>query len=47
MEVLGQLQQQGMRLQEAAEQLWGDTKDTQVRTVFRHSSGATCATAGV
>lgn len=39
---LGQLQEQCMRLQEAAEQLWGDTK---VRTVSGHSSGTTCATA--
>lgn len=35
-----------MRLQEAVEQLWGDTEDTQVSTVPRHSSGATSARAG-
>lgn len=27
---MGQLQEQCVRLQEAAERLWGDTKDTQV-----------------
>lgn len=35
-----------MRLQEAAEQLCGNTEDTQVRTACGHSSGATCTVAG-
>lgn len=30
---VGQLQEQCTRLQEAAEQLWGDSKDTQVSVV--------------
>lgn len=30
---MGQLQEQCMRLQEAAERLWADTEDTQVSTV--------------
>lgn len=31
---MGQLQEQCTRLQEAAEQLWGDTEDTQVSTAL-------------
>jgi len=42
---VGQLQEQCTRLQEAAEQLWGDSKDTQVSVVL--SSGATRAVVGV